>query len=87
MITTGIRFQVPGLGHRVSGSGIQVRAQVPGLNPYLHPHPYLQPRPETRDEFPTANRFQLTCAALIALGRAVFAITAVRNRRSAVVGS
>ena len=39
--------QVPGLGHRVSGSGLQEQVQVPGLNPNLYQYPYLQPRPET----------------------------------------
>ena len=42
-----VHSQVPGLGHRVSGSGLQVLVQVPGLNPYLYQYPYLQPRPET----------------------------------------
>ena len=60
MISWGIHFQVSGLGHRVSGSGIQVQVQVPGLNPNLYLYPYLQPRPETRDDFPTANRLPPT---------------------------
>ena len=34
MISWGLKhFQVPGLGHRVSGSGAQVRVLVPGLIP------------------------------------------------------
>ena len=56
----GVHSQVPGLGHRVSGSGIQVQVQVPGLNPNLYLYPYLQPRPETRDDVPTANRLPPT---------------------------
>ena len=32
-------FQVTGLGHRVSGSGIQVRLRVPGLAPETEPVP------------------------------------------------
>jgi hypothetical protein len=56
--------RVPGLGHRVSGSGVQVRVQVSG------------------NVFPTANRLPLPPD----MGRAVIAITAVRNRRREVVG-
>ena len=55
-----VHSQVPGLGHRVSGSGLQVRVQVPGLNPNLYQHPHLQLRPETPDDFPTANRLPPT---------------------------
>ena len=54
-----VHSQVPGLGHRVSGSGLQEQVQVPGLNPNLYQYPYLQPRPETRDDFLTANRLHL----------------------------
>ena len=42
-----IHFQVPGLGRRVSGSGVQVRVQVPGLIPA--PVPVPEPVAETRD--------------------------------------
>ncbi|MEY3841680.1 MAG: hypothetical protein RLZZ542_790 [Pseudomonadota bacterium] len=40
-------FQVPGLGHRVSGSGAQVRVLVPGLIP--EPVPVPVPAAETWD--------------------------------------
>ena len=35
-------FQVPGLGRRVSGSGVQVRVQVPGLIPAPVPEPVAE---------------------------------------------
>ncbi len=44
---SGMHSQVPGLGHRVSGSGVQVQVQVPGLTPVPEcPHP----KPEARDQ-------------------------------------
>jgi len=39
-------FQVPGLGHRVSGPGIQVQVLVPGPDPEPD---YLHLAPEARD--------------------------------------
>ena len=40
-------FQVPGLGHRVSGPGVQVQVQVSGLIP--EPDPVPAPAAETCD--------------------------------------
>jgi len=34
-----LHFQVSGLGRRVSGSGVQVRVQAPGLIPEPVPEP------------------------------------------------
>ena len=42
---SGIHFQVTGLGRRVSGSGVQVRVQVPDL--ILAPEPAPAPVAET----------------------------------------
>jgi hypothetical protein len=46
MIGFGAHFQVPGLGHQVSGSGIQVQVLVPGPDPEPD-YPHLAP--EARD--------------------------------------
>ncbi len=43
----GIHFQVPGLGLRVSGSGVQVRVQIQGLIPAPVPAPVPEPVAET----------------------------------------
>ena len=43
----GMHFQVPGLGRRVSGSGVQVRVQAPGLIPAPAPAPVPEPVAET----------------------------------------
>jgi hypothetical protein len=46
MIGFGAHFQVPGLGHRVSGPGIQVQVLVPGPDPEPD---YPNLAPEARD--------------------------------------
>jgi len=44
-----MHFQVPGLSRRVSGSGLQVQVQVPGLIPEPVPEPVPVPVAETWD--------------------------------------
>jgi len=55
------QFQVSGLGRRVSGSGVRVQVQDPGLIP--EPVPVPVPAAETWDleneSIPTANRLPL----------------------------
>jgi hypothetical protein len=48
MIGFGAHSQVPGLGHQVSGSGIQVQVLVPVPDPKLITRTWRQ-KPVTRD--------------------------------------
>jgi hypothetical protein len=61
----GETLQVSGLGRRLSGTGVQVQIQVPGLIPDLYP--YLQLRPVIREYLRSlsfSNRQPLTASRL-----------------------